>query len=160
MSLWVTRGPREREGKRAWDEETGRGAGVPAGKLGDATQCIWKMRSERLRSLVTTVSTGAVTETRGLGEGGVPHPPGRAEPECAQEHHGDARSAPKPQAPWQSSLWADARRSDSEASQKAKRVLRRRRGRDQEPRSKCPGERGACAGVSPASRPVSAASAC
>lgn len=41
---------------------------------------------------------------------------------------------------------ADARRSDSEASQKAKRVLRRRRGRDQEPRSKCPGVRGACAG--------------
>lgn len=101
MSLWVTRGPREREGKRAWDEETGRGAGVPTGKLGDATQCIWKMQSEQLRSLVTTVSTGAVTETRGLGEGGVPHPPGRAEPECAQEHHGDARSAPKPQAPWQ-----------------------------------------------------------
>lgn len=48
---------------------------------------------------------------------------------------------------------ADAHRSDSEASQKAKRVLRRRRGRDQEPRSKCPGVRGAYVGVSPASRP-------
>lgn len=94
-----------------------------------------------------TVRTGAVTETQGLRPGGVQRQPGRAKkPGHTQEHHGDARSAPEPQSLWQSALSADARRSKSKTSQKAKRVLGRRIGRDQELRNECPGMRSAFMG--------------
>lgn len=62
------------------------------------------------------------------------------------ERHGDARWARKPQSLGQSSPSADAQHSESKTSPKAKRVLGRRIGHDQELRNKCPGSRSAFMG--------------